>query len=733
MNEVEHRAGQRLDSSRRIVAIGFLMLLLLLVPVDMALTAAGAGELRIAHLISTTAALTALLALASLMGRWVGLAFLSATLAFALVVRSVYFGLVRFSGRGFTDEVFLHLERESFRVAWMEYPGLVMILAGLLALLAWAVVRHGRAACRLPRAAALWLLLPSMGVLASTSAALPEVQFATAAHRWYSPRTVPLAPAELQRWRDSGLVELDVPVKQEVVAEAATSPSNLILLFIESGGAALARHPDYEDLMPTLRGLMERHSLVGEFHASAYITIEGLVNSMCGTLFPFQQGSDAMAGSDGLAESMPCLGDVLRLAGYRQTYMGGAGLAFAGKGAFLLAHGYDTALGIDQWREHGLGERPGTWGLSDADLLEQSHGEIERLRASGRPFNLTLLTIGTHLPGYSYAECAPFRDGAERFLNAVSCTDQLLARWIARLERDGQLEDTMLVITADHHIFPNPEMKRLFGEAALSDRRLPLVVLGGQHDAPPVSGAGYDLAPTLLDLLGVRHNARFALGRSLLADDGERGAFFRKYEDVVDGRAADNPGSSNCGDTGRDPPRPPLDGCDKRALLDLLALQHAAFSLERAEVQCEGVGSSGVRVPISPGTPVRFLVGGRDESGRFTRNSRAVKPDSPGLYVLVLDADGAAVERIHVPAEAAEREAAGLPGVDDARALLVAWLGGDEHRSQRPKWLPPTAASSSGWLIDADSGAVVRSATHDEVGAELYIGEQECRQVFGSS
>src|SRR5690606_6294098 len=147
----------------------------------------------------------------------------------------------------------------------------------------------------------------------------------------------------------------------------------------------------------------------------------------------------------------------------------------------------------------------GTWGVSDADLFEQATLELARLREEGGPFNLTLLTIGTHLPGFAYEECDAYGDGSRRFLNAVHCTDQLLHRWISRLEAEGQLDDSVLVITGDHHIFPSAEMRELFGDDIVYDRRLPLIVLGAAEIPPGLApGAGYDLAPTVLDLLGVQ-------------------------------------------------------------------------------------------------------------------------------------------------------------------------------------------------------------------------------------
>ena len=61
----------------------------------------------------------------------------------------------------------------------------------------------------------------------------------------------------------------------------------------------------------------------------------GTVNSQCGTLFPFEQyqrRKNVLAGGARLGERFACLGDVLRQAGYRQTYMVGANEQFAGFG-----------------------------------------------------------------------------------------------------------------------------------------------------------------------------------------------------------------------------------------------------------------------------------------------------------------------------------------------------------------------------------------------------------------
>ena len=63
-----------------------------------------------------------------------------------------------------------------------------------------------------------------------------------------------------------------------------------------------------------------------------------------------------------------------------------------------------------------------------------------------------LAVIGSHLPGFSYEECAPY-GSEEPFIEALHCTDQLLERFLARIEAAGYLDDTTVVVTADHHVW----------------------------------------------------------------------------------------------------------------------------------------------------------------------------------------------------------------------------------------------------------------------------------------
>lgn len=656
-----------------------LVALLLLAPVAAALHFLDWDALQFRHLVASIGLLALLIGLSSLLPRALGITLLASGLAAMGFVRMLFYGIVQFSGAGFSSELFIHLEPRSFELAWQQYRGLFLVLFALLLAAPFLARALLRARWHRRRARLAVLLVLAALLLAAGRAGLPEYMLADSVRSWFAPKSLDLPPAELQRWRDSGLVDADLEGKSSLRATAARPARNLILVYLESLGERVIVHPDYPGLMPNLERRLDQHALLRNYYTSAFITIEGIANSQCGTLVPFEHDSDSLAGFDGVAEQQACLGDVLHRAGYTQVYLGGAELSFAGKGYFLAAHGYDEVLGFEHWQEQGLAPRPGGWGLGDPDLFEQAWARIERLHESGAPFNLTLLTIGSHLPGFDYEECRPY-GSSEPFIEALHCTDQLLEGFLARIEAAGYLEDTVVVVTADHHIFPNPLMQQLFGKDAVSDRRLPLLILGKDIPKAAVSaGAGFDLAPSILDLLGVESSVRFALGRSMLRAGPERDYFPTRYLDIAGGKPV-AAGEGDCSG----PVTLPLSRCDKQSLMTLLRHQNAMFSAQSAaRLECDLRAPVQIRIPDAEDAPLQFLVSGEDQADRFSWMARSGQAAQHGLFVAALAGNGDIIGRDFIP----ETETAALaapPELAGAERYILAWHG---HRARVPDWL----------------------------------------------
>jgi arylsulfatase A-like enzyme len=241
------------------------------------------------------------------------------------------------------------------------------------------------------------------------------------------------------------------------------------------------------------------------------------------------------------------LAEVLRTAGY-QT---------AGFQANLLCMpelGYGR--GFDRYERlgHVEGETRAKVTVANATALHATAMDWVRRRDPDRPFFLYLQSMDVHFP---YQPPAPFRDlyvasapakptpeiveqlkhivpdgdydvvfetlnalSPERYDGAVAYVDHSLGALFATLERMGLMDDTIVVVTADHG---EPLMDRgeMFHGRSIYEElvRVPLIVwLPGVRDGArvPTIVSHLQVAPTLVELAGVTPPAQF-LGRSWFA------------------------------------------------------------------------------------------------------------------------------------------------------------------------------------------------------------------------
>ena len=704
---------------------------LLLAPTLMALNYAVAPvEDRVIGVVATLGLVVAIAACYAIGGSRRGLIWLLPLLACMVLIRLTQLGTVHFSGAGFTTEFFFHLGAESIQVAILEYSQ--WMWAGAVLLVVLLALTYALARQISLGSVHRWAVFGALGfgVALLGRSALPEWELWQAWRHWSNPMAaIDRGNTDTQeKLIANDLLEIDITYKNQVQASLSAEPKNLIIVYLESVGINLADYPNWPDLMPNLKELNAKHAWVDHLWTSSYITIEGLTNSYCGTLVPFVRGSESIADGDGAVNTLPCLGDVLNTAGYHQVFVGGAEMTFAGKGEFLAQHGFDEVLGLEHWREQGLSSRPNTWGLSDPDLFSESLKIIDQLALQPQPWHLSLLTIGTHLPGYVYEECRPYPNGQSQFLDALHCTDQLLFEWIQALEARGILEDTILVITADHQIFPNHEMKKLFGDGVY-DRRLPMIVLGPVEAKPTAStGSGYDLAPTVLDLLQVEHDARFVLGRSLARESQRPDYFFTRYDDFFDGQRISSLPECDGGQGAEFP----LDACEKTDLMGMLAWVGERFSRTPSRLNC---ARDYIQYPTDPSMLAEIIIGGDDQSNRFIRSGRPVDLGRPGWALMFFDGEGEVLSRSFLPS--------GLDPTDWPESLdgdfqnstsqILIWTGEDEP-FELPWFAPPLELGRHAWWIDKDQNIVAEStAMMDQVLGEvkrLKFNPDLCAQVF---
>ena len=299
----------------------------------------------------------------------------------------------------------------------------------------------------------------------------------------------------------------------------STAGKNLLLVFLEGVEAIYTDENLFPGLTPNLQALNKegwQFTNMQQVQGSGW-TMAGLVSSLCGTPLLYES---SLNGNEILFSRMldkaTCLPDILSSAGYQQVFMGGAALDFAGKGSFLQEHGFDTTLGRHELvNELADPNYVNGWGLYDDSLFSQALEQFNSLAASEQPFNLTLLTVDTHHPiGEPSASCSEYNQIDNSILHAVHCTDYLLGEFLDQVKANPAYEDTVVVLVSDHLAMRNNAFP-LFPENY--QRRLYFNVLNsGVAAEQEIFATPLDISPTVLQLLGVKHDVAFLAGLNLL-------------------------------------------------------------------------------------------------------------------------------------------------------------------------------------------------------------------------
>ncbi len=308
-----------------------------------------------------------------------------------------------------------------------------------------------------------------------------------------------------------------------------SKPKNLVTIYLESGentfaDASLFGSNLLSDLDDATAGWAHYEGL--QQYPGGGWTMAGLIGTQCG--IPLKSdlltaGVDHNLFGEQVDSFLPgarCLGDVLHEAGYTNVFLGGANSKFAGKGTFLMDHGYDFVYGLENWEAEGEArENISIWGMSDHQLFAHATERIDTLRAAGRPFNLTMLTLDTHEPGGVYPTCRTDDDVA--MATAIRCSMQAVGGFLEHLRTNGYLEDTVVVVMGDHL---KATAEGGFYKAELdaqADRTIVLRVWSpdGTVRFARERADQFSMLPTTLDLLGLgSRDGRAGLGLSLIGE-----------------------------------------------------------------------------------------------------------------------------------------------------------------------------------------------------------------------
>lgn len=325
-------------------------------------------------------------------------------------------------------------------------------------------------------------------------------------------------------------IKRNIPDRDDVTAIPG---KNLVLVYLESTENSYLDEARFPGLLTNTRKLMEEAIVFEEVQPAEYATFT------FGALFASQSGYDltdlqlaGRLGNDGvnpaIGNRLSSLPGILKKAGYFLSFMNSASFNFAGAGVMLSELGYDELWAAEEQPEE-VRERfgfKGQWGgCRDTMLFRFGAKKFRSLSRNGRPFLLTLLTIDAHHPNGFTAPTGPVYSlpgrNPSQLLTAIYRTDLALGKFVEQLKEHPAWKDTVLFVVTDHLAMNGASTIHMLRENPRR-RLLAFALNAGAPRRITVKGKTFDLAPTLLELAGVRHNYRFPLGESLLGNPDPR-------------------------------------------------------------------------------------------------------------------------------------------------------------------------------------------------------------------
>lgn len=218
------------------------------------------------------------------------------------------------------------------------------------------------------------------------------------------------------------------------------------------------------------------------------------------------------------------LGELLKEKGYENTGFHGYQASFWNREVVYNNFKFDDFISKEDFE---LDEIVG-WAISDVSFYRQAMD----IAIQNQPFYSFLVTLSSHHPYDAFIGYEPFTGEYENtqvgnYLKSMRYVDESIEGLFERLESEGVLDETIVVIYGDHSGLYQDQKASLSGLLGLSDhyvawesiQKVPLwIVMPESSKTGTISKTGgqVDILPTILDIMGIEHP--LTLGESLLVD-----------------------------------------------------------------------------------------------------------------------------------------------------------------------------------------------------------------------
>jgi hypothetical protein len=313
-----------------------------------------------------------------------------------------------------------------------------------------------------------------------------------------------------------------------------TPKPNIIVVFFESLSSYFIEDPEIRklNLTPYIDDFISQSLYFDRILNASTPTLQGLIAALSSSLHLYRSTLDVnkWADFDDVKEQFrdknatnittyPMISRLLKEKSYTSTHIQ------AGRGSFANTEIIFRKMGgYDQFHstsgvEHDLSRKYplGKWGAADMDTFEFTKQWLKKNRDN--PFFLTISSIDIHHPYKS----ATKKDGIENnLLNCVYSSDAGFGVFWEYFKESPNYNNTIVILTADHPIFPTADYLQLRKQPPSYYDYIPLAIYSPFHPAlmgtrNHTIGTSLDITPTIFELIGQDSKNAF-LGLSLLSD-----------------------------------------------------------------------------------------------------------------------------------------------------------------------------------------------------------------------
>jgi len=198
---------------------------------------------------------------------------------------------------------------------------------------------------------------------------------------------------------------------------------------------------------------------------------------------------------------------------------------------YIETMGYDSYLAVGTGLEDRMNCR--LWPNSDYEMVDVTTADY----INNDKFMAYYMTVSGHLNYTTVGNCMasrnwelvkdlPYSHKPKAYLATNIELDKAVAELIADLKTAGKLEDTVIVISADHYPYGLTlneinELSTYQRDDVFEKYHMPLLIWSGDMEEPikvDTLGSSLDVLPTVLNLFGIEYDSRLLIGRDILSD-----------------------------------------------------------------------------------------------------------------------------------------------------------------------------------------------------------------------